>query len=231
MEQYIHTLIAANSAYVPKPTQIGEFFDALIKSFHFRVIYDQPFQPGLRVMKPGGRTRTGRNTFTGETITIPMYDHIAIEETTEIPPLIKNLEEYRVGASGEWKSADAPISFLKTDKTPFKDYPICDVSCNIQPSPVSTSEWDVDAGPNVRNVHRFGSVWNGESTTGIFPNPWTGAVIEVSNASAARFWIEFEFGRFIYPEIDKNLDVLSPLLLEKTEECFQTKLVQGCRFW
>ena len=53
MEQYIHTLIAVNSAYVPKPAQIREFFEALIKSFHFRIISDKQFQPGFRVRKPG----------------------------------------------------------------------------------------------------------------------------------------------------------------------------------
>jgi len=231
MEQYIHTLIAADSQFVPDPPRVAEFFDALVGDFGFRIIRNGRWQPGLRVMKPGGRTRTGTNAFTGEIITIPVYDHIAIEETTEVPPLIEDLAEYRVSASGEWKSADAPISLLKTDKTPFEDSPICDVSCNIRPSPVATSAWDVEAGPNVRNVLQFGTPWSGESETGIFPNPWTGAVIEVPNAGSARFWIEFEFGRFIYPKIDKNLDVLSPLLLEKTEECFQTKFVQGCRFW
>jgi hypothetical protein len=231
MEQYIHILIAAESQYVPSPPQIVEFFDVLVGDFQFRIIRDGRWQPGLRVSKPGGRTRTGTNRITGETITIPIPDHIEVEKTTEIPPLIENLEEYRVGASGEWKSADAPILLRKVDKTPFAGDPISDVSCNIRPIPVSTSAWDVEAGPNVRNVPLFGSIWNGGSRTGIFPNAWTGEVIEVPQAGSARFWIEFEFGRFLYPSIGKSLDVLDPRLVKKVEECFQTKFAQGCRFW
>jgi hypothetical protein len=80
-------------------------------------------------------------------------------------------------------------------------------------------------------VPGFGEPWNGESTIGIFTNPWTGEAIEVPNAASARFWIEFEFGKFIYPRIDKSFDVFDPRLVEKAEECFQTKFVQGCRFW
>jgi hypothetical protein len=56
-------------------------------------------------------------------------------------------------------------------------------------------------------------------------------VIEVPNAGSARFWIEFEFGKFIYPKIEKRLEILSPLLVETAEECFQAEFVQGCRFW
>jgi hypothetical protein len=231
MEQYIHTLIAADSEYVPSPPQVAEFFDALVGTFRFGIIRNGRWQPGLRVMKPGGRTRAGTNAFTGETITIRMDDQIVIDETSEIPPLIKSLEKYRVGASGEWSPGTAPLVLLNTDTTPFKENPICDVSCNIRPARVSTSAWDIEAGPNVRNVPRFGEPWNGESTIGIFSNPWTGEVIEVPNAGSARFWLEFEFGKFIYPKIDKSLEVLSPPLVEKAEECFQTKLVQGCRFW
>jgi hypothetical protein len=231
MEQYIHTLIASDSEYFPNPIQVAEFFDALARPFSFRIIREGRWQPGLRVMKPGGRTRTGTNAFTGETFTIPVLDRIMIESTNEIPPLIESLDEYQVGASGEWSQGTAPLVLLNTDTTPFSENPICDVICNIRPGPVSTSAWDLEAGTNVRNVPQFGSPWNGESTIGIFPNPWTGEVIEVPNAAAARFWIEFEFGKFIYPKIEKSLDVFSPPLVRMAEECFQTNLVQGCRFW
>jgi hypothetical protein len=231
MEQYIHTLIAADPAFTPQPRQVTEFFDKLVTAFSFRVISNTRWQPGLRVTKPGLQTRSAKNAYTGETRTFPVPDRTAIEKIAEILPLIADLKEYRVGASGDWPSNTEPLLLLKADKTPFEESPICDVSCNTRPAPVSTSAWDMDAGPNVRNVPPFGSPWNGESHTGIFPNPWTGEVIEVPNAASARFWIEFEFGKFIYPEIDRSLDVFSPQLLRAAEECFQTTFAQGCRFW
>ena len=66
---------------------------------------------------------------------------------------------------------------------------------------------------------------------GVFPNPWTGGVIEVADAGCARFWIEFEFGKFIYPKITDNLEVINPKIVSAGEECFGTKFAQGCRFW
>jgi hypothetical protein len=66
---------------------------------------------------------------------------------------------------------------------------------------------------------------------GIFPNPWTGEAIEVADAGCARFWIEFEFGKFIYPEVSGSFDVMSPAIVQDIEQCFGTKFVQGCRFW
>jgi hypothetical protein len=231
MEQYIHTLIAADSHYVPASTQVAEFFDSLATVFSFRVIRNKRGQPGLRVVKPGGRSRTWTNTFTGETSTYPVDDNIMIEAAGDIPPLIEGLEKYRVRESGEWSPSAAPLTLLKTDKTPFKGNLSCDVSCDISPAPVSTSAWDCEAGPNLRNVPLFGSPWDGESTTGVFPNPWTGEVIEVPSAASARFWIEFEFGKLIYPPIEKTLDLLSPPLVQRAEECFATGFVQGCRFW
>ena len=66
---------------------------------------------------------------------------------------------------------------------------------------------------------------------GVFPNPWTGGVIEVADAGCARFWIEFEFGKFIYPKITDNLEVMNPEIVSAGEDCFGTKFAQGCRFW
>jgi hypothetical protein len=101
MEQYIHTLIAADPAFTPRPRQVAEFFETLVNAFDFRVISNTRWQPGLRVMKLGLQTRSAKNVFTGETRTFPVPDQIAIEKTADILPLIENLEEYRVGASGD----------------------------------------------------------------------------------------------------------------------------------
>jgi hypothetical protein len=45
--------------------------------------------------------------------------------------------------------------------------------------------------------------------TGIFHHPCTGALIEAPNAGCARFWIALEFGRWIFPNIEGSLNVLT----------------------
>ncbi len=97
--------------------------------------------------------------------------------------------------------------------------------------PVSTSAWDVEAGPNIRNVPLFGTPCGPDDDLGIFPNPWTGEAVEVPHAGCARFWIEFEFGKLIYPKVGKNFEFLSSSIVAEAEQCFRTKFVQGCRFW
>jgi hypothetical protein len=229
MEQYVHTLIAANSAFVPESPRVALFFDLLITSFNFRVISDAPFQQGLRVMKPSGRFRSFISPFTREKEQFPISDHIKVEKITDIPLVIEGLEHYSVLQSGEWKTQNRPLVLLTTDGVPYEESYVCEGSCHLRPEPVSTSCWDIEASAD-QLVPAFGKPCEGDGEAGVFSHPWTHERIEVPNAGCARFWIEFEFGKFLLPKMANSLDVLSPLIVAKTEECFHTKFVQGCRF-
>lgn len=231
MEQYIHTLISADSGFVPESAQVASFFDKLVSQFKFSPISGQRFLPGLVVAKPSGRLRWGTNPMTGEKFSIPVPEHLNIERFEEIPASIEGSAHYTVAQSGQWAGKDRPLALVRTDRVPYEDNYICIVRCEIRPEAVSTSAWDVEAGPDTRDVPAFGSACACAVRTGIFPNPWTGEVIEVANAGCARFWIEFEFSKFIYPEITDSFEVLSPLLVSGAEQCFRTKFAQGCRFW
>lgn len=102
---------------------------------------------------------------------------------------------------------------------------------SVGPRPVSTSAWDGEAGPNIRDVPFFGTACKPGTETGIFPNPWSGDVIEVPEAGCARFWIEFEFGDFLFPDVTGILEIFSPSIVAKAADCFETRFVQGCRFY
>lgn len=108
---------------------------------------------------------------------------------------------------------------------------MCTVRCERRPEAVSTSAWDVEAGSYRHDIPEFGSACKNNVRNGIFSNPWTGDAIEVADAGCARFWIEFEFGRFIYPKMTNGLEVLSPPIVLGAEQCFRAKFAQGCRFW
>ena len=231
MEQYIHTLISADSEFAPESTQVASFFGELVSQFKFSPISGQRFLPGLIVAKPSGRLRWGTNAMTGEKISIPDWDRLNLERFEDIPALIQGSKHYTVAQSGQWVGKDRPVPLLKTDGVPFEENYICTARCELRPEAVSTSAWDVEAGPNTRDVPTFGSVCKNPIRNGTFPNPWTGEAIEVADAGCARFWIEFEFGRFIYPKVTDSLDVMSPGIVLGAERCFRTKFVQGCRFW
>jgi hypothetical protein len=231
MEQYIHTLIPVDSSYAATPAQVEAFIADLLSLANFRLVSGRPFQRGLRVSKPFARIRRAVNAFTGETEEFSVPEFIEIGGIAEILPLIENLDQFGVSASGEWSWDDPPLVLFTTDGEQFKENYNCEVRCERRSAPVSTSAWDIEAGPNVHNVPRFGSPCASDNDEGIFPNPWTGEAIEVPHAGCARFWIEFEFGKFLYPKVEKNFDALSHSFLAKVEACFQTKFVQACRFW
>jgi len=231
MEQYIHTLISVDSEFVPASAQVADFFVELVSQFKFVPISGQRFLPGLVVAKPSGRLRWGTNPMTGEKISIPESDLSNLKGFQDIPALIEGSKHYTVTQSGQWVRANCPMALFKTDGSLYEEDYVCTARCELRPEVVSTSAWDVEAGPNTRNVPAFGSVCENAVKNGIFPDPWTGNVIEVANAGCARFWIEFEFGRFIYPKVTNGLDVFSSAIVSGAERCFYTKFAQGCRFW
>jgi hypothetical protein len=91
------------------------------------------------------------------------------------------------------------------------------------------SAWDFTI-PTNKTIPAFGSRCEAEPDAGIFSNPWTGSAIEVAGAGCARFWIEFEFGKFVLPRIEDRLDLLSPAVVNLAEDCFKSGFIQGCRF-
>jgi hypothetical protein len=235
MEQYIHTLIPVDSNYSPKPEQVAEFFAWLLDRPNFKLVGNRRVGPGIIVLRFTGRMREAgtSNPFTGEKKTwmVPDPDRTIVQAAEEIPALIEGSAHFTVHAPGEWDSGDLPIKLFSTDEKPFTENYLCTVSCNLRPAAVSTSAWDDEAGPSPRNVSSFGDPCAREDDAGIFTNPWTGEIIEIPHAGCARFWIEFEFGKFIYPKVGKDFDVLSASIVREAEQRFQTKFVQGCRFW
>jgi hypothetical protein len=213
MEQYIHTLISVDSEFVPDSAQVASFFGELVSQFKFSPISGQRFLPGLVVAKPSGRLRWGTNPITGEKVSVPDWDRLNLERFEDIPSLLEGSDHFTVAQSGQWIGKDRPLDLLKTDGVPYVENYVCTVRCELRPEAVSTSAWDLEAGPNRHDIPEFGSVCTNDVRNGIFPNPWTGDAIEVADAGCARFWIEFEFGRFIYPKIIDGFEVLSPAIV------------------
>ena len=231
MEQYIHTLIPVDSSFVPAAGRVGEFFETLVSVFHYQMVASRRAPAGPVVMKPTDSFRT----FTlpsGEVISRPQRSSERPESLAAIAGFIEGAEHYTIQLPGQWQPEHRPIDLFRTNtRALFEDVYLCTASCELRPKAVSTSAWDLEAGPNIRNVPMFGSDCESEMGVGIFPNPWTGEVIEVEHAGCARFWIEFEFGRFIYPKMSKGIEAFNPAIVAVAEKCFYTRFGQGWRFW
>ncbi len=226
MEQYAHLLISSDPNFVPEPAQIEAFFNLILLSFSFEITVVPPFQPGLIVRTPSATPRIARNPLTGETRSFPSSDRTKLEKPSEIPQAIEKSPHVTISASGRWPSYKSPILLITTDEAPFKDDYLCAARCNLRPDTVCTSDKWVDSG---EGEIRFDDPNGPKDTVGIFTNPWTGKHIEVPGGGFARFWVEFEFGKWLFPDLTAGFNLLHPDLVAATERCFGLPLIQAGR--
>jgi hypothetical protein len=183
-----------------------------------------PLDGALLILRLSG-VRIGRNPVTGETITLPNRTRMTIGSVSEIPAALLGLNDYDVRMAGQGPPALPPfrLRFLETDsgtatEADFKGEYGLEVACCLRAKPVATS--DVEFGSEVRSTDR----------EGVFRHPTNGQTIRVPNAGFARFWIQVEVGKWIFPRIDDSLEVLDPAIVACAARSFDGKFVQGC-FW
>jgi len=77
---------------------------------------------------------------------------------------------------------------------------------------------------------KFGEPIEDLQAVGYFTNPFDGATIAVPEAGCARFWLEIQLGKWLFPRItDGRLDILDGALVSAANECFGVSFVQGCK--
>jgi hypothetical protein len=213
-EQYAHLLIANRVDFAPQPEKIADFLERLI------ALKSAPLGATLRVGKLSGTLRTGLDSLTGEKIFLQKRAFISLESVFEIGQHLAGLEDYDVLLSGRGP-AKLPLFPLYTMRgsewSEFEGPYAYEVRCCLRAEAVSTCE-----------TPPFGTPYLSEKRTGVFRHPYSGAIIEVRNAGCARFWIEFEFGKWLFPKIANSLNLLQPPILANAVDTFGTGFAQGC---
>jgi hypothetical protein len=169
-----------------------------------------------------GKVRTGRNAFTGETITIPAREFVTLGDLGAIPDSLNGLDDYILTLSGQGP-AERPLFklYLPSDRklqSEVRAEHFYEVSCNLRNSSVSLSE------------DSWTQPCPSQGYEGTFRNPWNNDMIKVPKAACARFWIEFKFGNWLVPKIEKNLELLPPSIPTLAGVSFGTSFSQGCFF-
>jgi hypothetical protein len=215
-EHYSHLLIPVHPDCVPLPAQVTAFLEGLTN------FGSAPLNAAIKISKLSGKVRTGRNSFTGETVTIPGREHFALQSLDAIPEGLQRLEDYTVSLSGEGPVKNRPFGvYLPSDpewQSEIETAQYYEVSCNLRESTVSMSE-----GSWMKPC----TLERGE---GVFRNPWNNETVQVQNAACARFWIEFTFGNWLVPRIERSLDLLPPEILSLATGSFGVGFAQGCQF-
>ena len=173
-------------------------------------------------VNPSARVRDFENPLTGEVKSMPVNDRIPIERPAGLVSTIATSQQYFVSLEGEGPPR-TPAFPLYFEDAPFtKTYGFM-VRCRLMPEPVSMScLGDEQTG---KEVPIFGEPSSRRDA--LFRLPVSGELIEVSNAGSARFWIEFEFGKWLLPKIDDSLNILNPLIAALAEEAFSLTFKQG----
>ena len=213
-EHYSHLLIPDRPDFVPKPAQVTAFLEGLIK------LGSTPLEATIRIAKLSGKVRTGRNAFTGETITIPAREFVSLPDIRAISHGLQGLDDYTVYFSGQGPAEHPPFKvYMASDpqwQSEIGTAQWYEVNCNLRESSVSLNDW---MAPHTSNC-----------SEGVFRNPWNNETIIVQNAACARFWIEFMFGNWLVPKIEKSLELLPPSILTLSSVSFGASFVQGGRF-
>lgn len=211
--QYTYLLIAECADFVPLPAQVAAFFEGLV------TLNSVPLNAAIRVAKLSGKFRTGSDCLTGKKISIPVRDFASLGSISYIPELLVGLDDYDVVLSGQGPAKLPPFTLYTTEPedSEFKGTYSYQVSCCLRAEVVSTCE-EPD----------FGSPCPSDKRDGVFLHPNTGAAIDVPRAACARFWIEFQFGKWLIPRIDRSVNLLEPSILANAIEHFGTEFAQGC---
>jgi hypothetical protein len=217
MPEYSHLLIPDRFDYIPRPNQIVLFFSSLFK------IGGAPHNASFKMIVPSGQKREVKNPFTGQSESWPVCNHTEFNSVDQISSAISELQDYRVVMSGKGPPAIHPLKFNFSGQ-----YDFC-VYCHVRPEIVSMSNWHGDNQSELE-VTYFGEPCSQDNTIAIYTHPNTFEKIEVSNAGFARFWIEFEFGKSLFPDIHDSLDLLAQPIVESANKSFGIQFIQGCHW-
>lgn len=212
--QYSHLLIPDREDFSPQPAQVASFLQVLA------ALGSAPLGATFRVAKSLGRIRTGSDSITGKKISIPVRDYVSVASISEAQKQLSGLDDYDVIVSGSGPPKLAPFTLYtiaQEELSEFRETYGYEVRCCLRSEMVSTC----DDPP-------FGGPCSPGKKSGIFREPITGAKIEVAGAACARFWVEFQFGKWLLPKIGTSLSLLHPSIEAKALECFGVGFAQGC---
>lgn len=215
MPEYSHTLIPDRVEFVPDPEQVGNFLSSLVS------IGAAPLKPAVAVSKPSGEVQTFLNPFTGATDSLAVRKATKLSSLAAVPGALNSLDDYDVTLTGKGPPKLPAFTFDFKGSYDFL------IHCCLRAEVVSTSDWH-DEIPITQKVEPFGQPCSPQDRIGIYHNPNTLKVIEVPNAGCARFWIEFEFGKMLFPPIEDRLDLIDPQIVETAQMAFGVPFLQAC---
>jgi hypothetical protein len=216
-EQYSQTLISTPKDFVPSPVKVREFLSAMVA---LEVV---PGTTTVLLVTPSGKTREYPNPFGGKPITVEIANRKELENLSQIDEALASLQDYRLTIAGQGRPSTPPLPIVF-------DEPYCiDITCHVASKTRCTSNLHQESGKNL-DVAAYGEPCPSDAKLGLFSNLNNLQVIEVPNAGCARFWIEFQLGKFLFPKVETNLELLHPAIVRMANQTFGVTFAQGCHW-
>jgi len=237
---YTHLLVSCSPKYRPEPGTVTAFVDGIIGNRNVA----KPFTiSSSQVTKGEPNFRELRNTFTGETIKLRMPSRKVgpprtLASTSEIVERVSGDREYQISIVSEGLPSNRPCLIGHVEGEMWKPMTEAyhqEIRCCVRDhivrlsmahteeelhQPLDLSKWqpilDEDCSDDDRE--------------GVFAHPQkTG--IRIPNAGCGKFWIEFRYGKFIFPMLKNGgLDLLDDSLVNLARKTFGGDFVQACHW-
>jgi hypothetical protein len=224
---YSHTLIPDRVDYVPHPRQVADFFSALVELGAAPRQAELVLKTEKEPLRRAGLLVTGRKRSSVNRSGQPVVEGscmTAVDSIPSIGPALEGLDGYELRMRGTGPLT--PLFRFDVELCPEDQSYDFEISCCLRPGVVSMSDYhhEVATIPEARTVVPFGETCNAANRTGFFVNHKTIELIRVPGAGYARFWIEFAFGKWVFPEMkDNSLDLLPANVVDAAQQIFEVR--------
>jgi len=237
---YSHFLVPLLPEYRPNAVDITNFVQGIIDRGNVAIAATISF---ARIEKVEGRLREIQNAFTGKISMIqspsrrvkPLTKSFDLSQLVE---LAANQTEYDVSIVGEGLPRNPPLDIgysengeWKTMNSPYHLEIRCRVRAHIVRLHYLENETELDAPPDLLNFRpRFDEDCTLDDRDGVFVHPEAGA-IRIPNAGCGMFWLEFNYGKHIFPRLGHNgVNLLTESVTKLAQNAFATDFVQACNW-
>ncbi|MEZ6062993.1 MAG: hypothetical protein R3C19_21820 [Planctomycetaceae bacterium] len=236
---YTHLLIPSSSEFRPDADAVARFVRGLIDNGNVANGAKVAF---ARVTKGQPRVRQMRNPMTGETIDLrgpsrTLERPRTLSDPSQITEHAANQQEFDVLLTGEGVPSVPPLTVGSVEDGDWKvmdgAYHLevrCRIRANVVRLYMLDSEDDLHRPPAFANYRpKYNEDCSpAENADGLYVHPEIGA-FRVPNAGCGMFWIEFNYGKFVFPRLkDGSVDVLADSVIDLARAAFDCDFIQAC---
>jgi len=234
-ESYTHLLISTSKTHRPTAQAVCQFLEQLIQTGLVGQDHAISFS---KVVKAEQRYWEATNPFTGKferhrmparrmqhAKPVPAASQILalaeqereydVSVVSTVPPTNPPLEIGSVGEKGTWQSWTGPYHLKIGCRVRASLVCLCVLTDPCLPPDIEAPTFDEDCADD----------W----TDGFFEHPLLPSPKRIRNAGRGRFWIEFEYGKWLCPRLKNDgVALLAPGVTRLAEETFSTGFVEAC---